>query len=194
VGIDRRGGHLVGEQAVVAAIPDFNHLDPDIANNPYPDLATLRAGCPGAHSTAHGGHYVVTGYDAVRAAAMDGKTFSTNVDGIGAAAMVAEIDRVVAPLFEADGDPHFAWRHLLQPYFKRAAAAEHEDYLRRLCRETIAEFTGEGRADLVTAYTQRVPPMLIGTMLGLSESEQVSARPTPPVASPTSWSAMSATG
>ncbi|WP_326835895.1 cytochrome P450 [Amycolatopsis rhabdoformis] len=76
-------------------------------------------------------------------------------------------------MFETDVEPHVAWRRLLQPYFTPAAAARHEGHVRRLCRETIAGFVADGRADLVTAYTQRVPPLLIGAMLGLSDQEQV---------------------
>ncbi|MGA8117629.1 MAG: cytochrome P450 [Actinocatenispora sp.] len=147
----------------------FDHLDPKVAQDVYERLGELPAV---ARSTAHGGFLVVRGHDEVRKAALDGAVFSSAVSGLGAAAVVAEIAEVDAPLFETDLDLHIQWRRLLQDAFTPPAAARHEAYVRRLCRAAIAEFAPRGHADLVTAYAQRVPPLVVASLLGIPESER----------------------
>ncbi|MET9260429.1 cytochrome P450 [Amycolatopsis sp. NPDC004079] len=150
---------------------DFDHLDPVVASDIYARLDAIRSGCPVARSERHGGFYLITGYDEIRRVGKDGEVFSSYVEGLGAAAVVAGVEKQTrAPLFETDGKPHRAWRRVLQPWFTPAAAADREKRVRALCRQTIAEFAAQGRADLVTAYCQRIPPILIGEMLGLDEA------------------------
>ncbi|MFD2468340.1 cytochrome P450 [Amycolatopsis silviterrae] len=129
-----------------------------------------------AKSSAHGGFHLATSYDAIRAVAGDGEVYSSYVSGLGAADVVAEDagsddnPPPRAPLFEFDGHSHRTWRRILQPYFTPAAAKGHESLIRRLCREAIAGFVNEGRADLVSAYTQVVPPLVVAALLGIPES------------------------
>lgn len=130
----------------------------------------IRKECPVAPSNEHGGFFLVTGYDAVREACTS-SAYSSNVRGLGAAAVVAETEEATAPLFETDGDAHGRWRRLLSAWFTPIAAKDHEKHVRAACRATIAEFADLGRADLVTAYCRRIPPLVIGTMLGLEPSE-----------------------
>ncbi|UKD50897.1 cytochrome P450 (plasmid) [Amycolatopsis sp. FU40] len=151
---------------------DFDHLDPVVASDIYARLDTIRSGCPVARSGRHGGFWLVTGYDEIRHIGKDGDVFGSYVEGLGAAAVVAGVEKQErAPLFEIDGKAHLEWWRVLQPWFTPAAAKEREEHVRALCRETIADFAARGRADLVTAYTQRIPPLVIGAMLGLNSRD-----------------------
>ncbi|PKV93315.1 cytochrome P450 [Amycolatopsis echigonensis] len=155
---------------------DFDHLDPAVAEDVYARLGVIRRLCPVAKSSAHGGFHLLTGYDEIREAAGHGEIFSSYVHGLGAADVVAEEagsdgnPPPRAPLFEFDGQAHMAWRRILRPYFTPTAAKEHESLIRRLCRETLTGFAKQGRADLVTAYTQVVPPIVVAALLGVPES------------------------
>ncbi|WP_409184350.1 cytochrome P450 [Amycolatopsis sp. VS8301801F10] len=162
----------------IPAEVDFDHLDPAVAEDVYARLGAIRRVCPVARSSAHGGFHLLTGYDEIREAASDGEIFSSYVHGLGAADVVAEDAESEdnppprAPLFEFDGRAHLAWRRILRPYFTPAAAKEHESLIRRLCREALAGFAKDGRAELVTAYTQVVPPLVVAALLGVPEGER----------------------
>ncbi|MEV6644294.1 cytochrome P450 [Amycolatopsis sp. NPDC051371] len=150
----------------------FSHLDPTIAETAYETLGAIRRGCPVSRSGELGGFVLVTGYDEIREAARAADRFSAYVDGLGAAAVVAEMREVVAPMFETDEAHHHQWRRLLQDFFTPQAAAAQEQYVRAVCRETLQELISHGAADLIRAYTRQVPPLVIGRVLGLTELER----------------------
>jgi cytochrome P450 len=150
----------------------FNHLDPAVAETAYDTLGAIRRGCPVARSGELDGFVLVTGYAEIREAARASDRFSAYVDGLGAAAVVTEMRDAVAPMFETDEDHHHQWRRLLQTFFTPAAAAAQAQYVRAVCRETLQELIPHPAADLVEAYARRVPPLVIGRVLGLTELER----------------------
>ncbi len=150
----------------------FNHLDPAVAATAYEALGAIRRGCPVARSGKLDGFVLVTGYDEIREAAQAPERFSAYVDGLGAAAVVTEMREAVAPMFETDAEHHHQWRRALMDFFTPAAAAAQEQYVRAICRETLQELIPHGAADLVGGYTQQVPPLVIGRVLGLTELER----------------------
>uniref|UniRef100_UPI003F4998C9 cytochrome P450 n=1 Tax=Amycolatopsis sp. CA-096443 TaxID=3239919 RepID=UPI003F4998C9 len=148
---------------------DFDHLDPGIAADLHEHLGALRAKCPVAHTSAHGGIHLALGYDAVAEAARNAAGALSADVNIGAAPKVAPAKGCTAPMFEVDGADHRAWRRVVARYFTQDAAAEHEISVRRLCRAAIAEFAADGRADLVTAYTRVIPPLVVAMVIGIPE-------------------------
>ncbi|MFB9686169.1 cytochrome P450 [Amycolatopsis plumensis] len=150
----------------------FNHLDPAIAEGAYETLGTIRRGCPVARSGELDGFVLITGYDEIREVAQAPDRFSAYVDGLGAAAVVTEMREAIAPMFETDDQHHHQWRRALTDFFTPAAAAAQEQYVRAICRETLQGLIPRGAADLVASYTQQVPPLVIGRVLGLAELER----------------------
>ncbi|MBE1493164.1 cytochrome P450 [Amycolatopsis lexingtonensis] len=138
----------------------------------YETLGAIRRRCPVARSGELGGFVLVTGYDEIREAAQAPARFSAYVDGLGAAAVVTEMREAVAPMFETDEEHHHRWRRALANFFTPAAAAAQEQYVRAICRETLQELIPHGAADVVAAFTQQVPPLVIGRVLGLAEMER----------------------
>ncbi|WP_103354828.1 cytochrome P450 [Amycolatopsis sp. CA-128772] len=150
----------------------FNHLDPAVAQTAYETLGAIRRGCPVARSGELDGFVLVTGYDEIREAAQAPERFSAYVDGLGASAVVTELREAVAPMFETDAEHHHQWRRALATFFTPAAAAAQQQYVRAICRETLQELIPRGAGDLVAGYTQQVPPLVIGRVLGLGELER----------------------
>ncbi|MBP2326595.1 cytochrome P450 [Kibdelosporangium banguiense] len=151
---------------------DFDHLDPRTAPRVHDVLALFRRSCPVAHSAAHGGFYVVTKYDHIKHVAQRADLFSSAVDGLGAVVVVPGVDGVLAPLFELDPPEHTFWRRHLQEFFSPVGAARHEPYIRRLTQEAVAGLAPLGRADFVTDLAQRIPPFVVGALLGVPEADR----------------------
>ncbi|MFJ7212666.1 cytochrome P450 [Amycolatopsis sp. NPDC098790] len=150
----------------------FSHLDPAVAETAYDTLGAIRRGCPVARSGELDGFVLVTGYAEIREAARASDRFSAYVDGLGAAAVVTEMQEAVAPMFETDTEHHHQWRRLLREFFTPDAAAAQAQYVRAVCREVLQELIPHGAADLVGAYARQVPPLVIGRLLGLAELER----------------------
>lgn len=64
----------VGRSPVTDWKTDFDHLDPQWVNDPYPIWDQLRQECPIAHTERYTGAYLPTRYDDIRAIAYDTKT------------------------------------------------------------------------------------------------------------------------
>ncbi|WP_410591816.1 cytochrome P450 [Amycolatopsis sp. lyj-23] len=144
-----------------------------VAATAYETLGTIRRGCPVARSGELDGFVLVTGYDEIREAAQAPERFSAYVGGLGAAAVVTEMPEAVAPMFETDAEHHHQWRRALATFFTPAAAAAQKQYVRAICRETLLqELIPQGAGNLVASYTQQVPPLVIGRVLGLAELER----------------------
>src|SRR3954469_19430738 len=61
-------------------VVDFDHHSERFADGWRDQTAELRATCPVAWTDAHGGYWVVTGYDQVREVALDDGTYSSDND------------------------------------------------------------------------------------------------------------------
>jgi cytochrome P450 len=59
---------------------DFDHHSHAYAADPWETAAKLASKCPVAWSEKHGGYWVISGYEQVREAARDSKTFSSRHD------------------------------------------------------------------------------------------------------------------
>ncbi|WP_158688148.1 MULTISPECIES: cytochrome P450 [Actinomycetes] len=165
---------LSEERGSLSAGPDtdFDYLNPVFADDVHERLRELRERCPVAHSRAQGGFYIALRHPAVAEAARNASGAFSAAVNIGAAPKVAPELPCAAPMFEEDGAEHRQWRRLLAPHFTASAAAEHEDYVRQLCREAIARFVTEGQTDLVTSYLRVIPPLVAAAVLGIPEQHR----------------------
>ncbi|SFQ29636.1 cytochrome P450 [Amycolatopsis rubida] len=163
-----------GSQRTGPVETDFDHLDPAFAivDDVHERLKVLRGRCPVAHTQADGGYFLAFRYPAIAEAARNASgAFSANVN-IGAAPRVAPPLACIAPMFEVDGAEHRQWRKLLAHHFSQEAAATHEDHVRRLCRDAIARFVGDGQTDLVASYVRVIPPLVAAMVLGIPEQHR----------------------
>jgi cytochrome P450 len=171
------GGSKVEELAVEHTIEEFNAgMGADGDASPYPLLAELRSraqvhpGWPEVGMLESGSDgpplFTAYSYDAVRAAFMDGTTFSSRC-----------YESVTGPLMgrtilEMDEPEHRLYRQLQQQAFARSAMDRWEvELVRPLVERTVDRFRDAGRADLVHELFLPVPVRVIAALLGLPETD-----------------------
>jgi len=146
---------------------DFDHLDRNWVNDPFPIWEEMRKRCPIAHTERFMGVYFPSRYEDVRAVAYDTEHFSSR------RIIVRETPppRIPAPPITSDPPEHRPARMVLLPPFTPDAMKKLEPRARALANELIDKFAGRGNADAAVEYAQEIPVRLIAHMLGLPESD-----------------------
>lgn len=146
---------------------DFDHLDPNWVNDPFPIWDEMRKTCPIAHTERFMGVYFPSRYEDVRAVAYDTEHFSSR------RIIVRETPppRIPAPPITSDPPEHRPARMVLLPPFTPDAMKKLEPRARALANELIDKFIARGTADAAVEYAQEIPVRLIAHMLGLPESD-----------------------
>jgi cytochrome P450 len=151
---------------------DFDPLNPAHAENPWTLLARARQEQPVFYMPSLD-MWCVTRYDDVRAALHDSATFS-NESAIELANPVPDEVEIppgcVFPELRSIGniDPpdHTRQRKLIQPAFTPKRVGRWTDEIRAIADALIDDFIGDGRVDLVTAYSNPIPIRVIAQILG----------------------------
>lgn len=152
-------------------VVDFDHHSQAYADDWRAVTADLRARCPVAWTEAHGGYWVVSGYEDVRTVALDDVTFSSDNDTLnerngyqGVAIPRGPVQQI--PI-EVDPPLFSAYRKLLNPKFSPAAAEPWRPFLRQATDALIDLVCEKGELDLVHDIASPVPAMLTMRLLGL---------------------------
>jgi cytochrome P450 len=152
--------------------PPFDPHDPTItAENIYSRYSDMRAQCPVRKHDGYGGYWLVTSYDEVRAAALDGRTFSS-AQGVYLPAVSPER----LPLLEMDDPIHAAYRKVLAPRFNAVVAKRWEPRIREIINGLVDKFIERGEADLVADLAEPLPLTVIGELFGLDPERRVQVR------------------
>jgi cytochrome P450 len=144
--------------------------------DPVPELAQLRADRPVSRLMIPGGPtaWLVTGYSEVRAVLGDAATYSNdfaNLTGLGVGAPSEEKDP--GGLGFADPPRHTRLRKLLMPQFTAKRLRELEPRIVAVVDQCLTEMERAGNsADLVEAFAQPVPSLVICELLGVPASER----------------------
>ncbi|GAA5175944.1 cytochrome P450 [Pseudonocardia eucalypti] len=148
-------------------VVDYDFADPAMRTVLHDRLAELRATCPLGWSSRYGGFWLLSTYADVLGAARDHERYTTT-QGIMIPPTGASM-----PVIPAELDPpeHTPYRKLALPYFTAPAIARLEPGIRRIVRDAIDTFRGDGRADLVDSLAEVVPPLVIGLALGLDPAD-----------------------
>lgn len=142
---------------------DFDHTDPDTAQNLYGMLAAAREQCPVMHGSRHGGFWALTRYADVVEAANDHTLFTT---ARGVTIPPLGLPTGSVPLTVEPPD-HKHYRRALQPYFTPLAVSKLEPMVRQVVVEHVEAFAGRGHADLIEEYAAPIPCIVIALLLGL---------------------------
>jgi len=143
---------------------DFDHHSEGFAADPWPILADLRERCPVARSGAHGGFWVLTRYEDIKAVASDDHTFSSAETILIPPKKNA--DQKSIPI-EMDPPEFLAYRRILHPMFSPAAVDRIEPAIERFVHRCIDNFVERGEADLVHELADPLPAMTTLHKLGL---------------------------
>lgn len=129
----------------------------------YAAYGELRGKFPVARSDRNGGYVVLSRHADVRAAALDWKRFSS-ARGVG-----LPPDRTRPPLPALENDPplHNEWRRRYTDAITPASLAAMAGVIEQIADELIDRFAGQGRCDLVSAFTEPLPVLGISAAIGL---------------------------
>lgn len=145
---------------------DFLLDEPDVAKNPGPFFDELRSKCPVTKTGAHGGFWIVSRYADVHEAAMSTEVFSS-ASGV----TIPPIPKPPVPCLEQDEPDHRIYRRPMQGWFSVGRMAQLEDNVRDIVTRLLDPVIDDGRCDIGTVLAEPLPPVVIGLMLGLPESD-----------------------
>jgi len=153
--------------ADVPAVAPFDHHAPDWAAD-WPGVTSrLRDQCPVARTDAHGGYWLVTGYDEAMAIAMGAEFMSGRVNG-ESSYFVPSMPLPLIPL-ESDPPVHTKLRRTLNPIFTERMADLWEPFIRQATDALVDPHIASGRIDLLTDLSRRVTATVNLALVGLVE-------------------------
>ena len=139
---------------------DFDHYTEAWVDDPYPIYADLRERCPVAHSSAHGGFWLLTRYEDLAAALRDWQTFASGHAGRVAIPHTGA-NKVRSIPIEIDPPRHAHYREVVADLFTRRSVSRLEPGARARAHELVDAFGDAGRVDIVRAYAT---PLLADTL------------------------------
>lgn len=148
----------------------FDHTAPEIAGPEFWDaIGELRAHGPLVWVEDHGGYWAALGYDVVRQAAQDWKTFSS---AQGTAIERPSPDQMpyIMPI-DIDPPRQVTYRRKVNPYLTPTVLAHLEDGIRGIADELIDNFVEEGTCDLAADFARRLPGTVFFRLLVGADDE-----------------------
>ena len=139
---------------------DFDHHSAEWVEDPFSVYRMLRQACPVAHSDAHGGFWLLSRYQDVRAALGDWQTFSSNAPGRIAIPHTKPGPHPGIPI-EFDPPEHTRYREIVSSYFSPAAVKKLEFQVMADANELLDGFVDRGGCDIVKDYAT---PLLANTL------------------------------
>ncbi|WP_019810398.1 cytochrome P450 [Saccharomonospora halophila] len=148
----------------VSAGSDF-----DPTGNPHPDevhamYARLRRSCPVAHSDAYGGHWTLSRYTDIRAAAEDSATFLSSVRAV----VPSDPRGLRRPPLNFDAPAHTPYRRALDRTLQRRRVEGLEPALAAHARRELEPMLRAGGGDVAQEYGARFPAWVTVEWLNLS--------------------------
>lgn len=145
---------------------DFLLDEPAVAKDPGPFFNELRSQCPVAKTDAHGGFWMVSRYDDVREAVLRPEIFSS-ASGV----TIPPVPNPALPCLEQDEPYHRDYRRPMQSWFSTGRMAQLEGRVRDVVTRLLDPVIDQGHGDIAKILAEPVPPVVIGLILGLPESD-----------------------
>ncbi|MGV0834413.1 cytochrome P450 [Mycolicibacterium thermoresistibile] len=146
---------------------DFDIFDPALTSPVdrfQEEIAKLAAIGPVVYSSAHGGHWIITGYDEVQRVLRDADLFSSYPNEIRQD--VRPADQKILPL-ELDPPAHTAFRQAMQPLFSPRRMKALETIIQETTEELLDGFAKRGSADFVAEFAHELPTRMFLGLMGL---------------------------
>jgi cytochrome P450 len=152
----------------------YDPYDVDINADPYPTYQRLRDEAPIYYNQPYD-VWALSRHDDVEKALVNWQTFSSaRSDILEIIKSGMELPSGVV-LFE-DPPIHTMHRGLMSRVFTPRRMAALEDQVREFCARCLDPLVGAERFDVVTELSAEMPMRVIGMLLGIPESEQISVR------------------
>lgn len=152
----------------------YDPYDVDIVTDPYPVYARLRDEAPIYHNGRYD-FWALSRHADVDAALSDWETFSNSRSDI-LELIKSDFDMPGGVMMFQDPPAHTHLRGLMSRVFTPRRMAEIEDQIRRYCVGCLDPLVGSGGFDIIAELASMMPMRVIGMLLGIPESEQVSVR------------------
>lgn len=130
---------------------DVNIHDPAFVRDPFTAYDRLRRECPLARSNQHGGFWLMTRYEDVRAAAIDWRSYTSSVAGVTAIPVITPRTEPQLPI-EMDPPKHARYRALVRPLFAPGRVENITPRIRDLAASIIRRMAAKGAAEAVTEF------------------------------------------
>lgn len=128
-------------------VGQFDYTSPEHDAHFDEVLSYARGHCPMSHTTATGGYYIATTYDAVANVLRDHETFSSS-EYVNIAGSMG----VRQPPLDADPPLQHDFRKIINPFFHPKALAQNDQEVRDLARAHMAHWVSEGRCEFIDDF------------------------------------------
>lgn len=150
---------------------EFDHLSPEYVRDFHAINREFAEKCPVSWTSAHGGFWALTGYNAVKEASTDDR-YSSWHDLPDGSTPYRGVDvpgqNMSMSFLELDPPEHMAWRRQFNPWFTPAAVQERwGERARRLSAWCIDRVIERGSMEVIEELTGPVPAVITLEMLGL---------------------------
>ena len=167
------------------ALADFNLMDPETLECPYPFYEALHEEAP-VHFVPELGMAVVSTYDLLTEVVHDPITYSSAIptgpaDLVGEQAEavdeeLAELRRInlrsSAPtLLAADPPHHMRYRSLVNKALSARRVAGMEGYVRELVTGVIDDFIDDGKCDFTKQFADEIPMAVVADQIGVPRAD-----------------------
>ena len=162
------------DPTVSTATVYYDPYDVGITADPYPVFARLRDEAPLYYNERYD-FWALSRHADVEKALSDWETFSNSRSDI-LELVKSTFDMPKGVMMFEDPPEHTLLRGLMSRVFTPRRMAEIEDQIRRYCVNCLDPLVGSGGFDIISELASMMPMRVIGMLLGIPESEQVSVR------------------
>lgn len=152
----------------------YDPYDSAITADPYPTYARLRDEAPLYYNERYD-FWALSRHADVESALLDWATFSNSRSDI-LELVKSDFDMPKGVMMFEDPPEHTMLRGLMSRVFTPRRMAEIEDQIRRYCVNCLDPLVGSDGFDVIAELAAMMPMRVIGMLLGIPESEQVSVR------------------
>lgn len=152
----------------------YDPYHPDIASDPYPTYRRLRDEAPLYYNERYD-FWALSRHTDVEKALLDWSTFSNSRSDI-LELVKSDFDMPKGVMMFEDPPEHTMLRGLMSRVFTPRRMAEIEDQIRQYCVNCLDPLVGSDGFDVIAELAAMMPMRVIGMLLGIPESEQVSVR------------------
>lgn len=152
----------------------YDPYDIDIVTDPYPTYARLRDEAPLYYNERYD-FWALSRHADVEKALLDWQTFSNSRSDI-LELVQSDFDMPKGVMMMVDPPVHTMLRGLMSRVFTPRRMAAIEDQIRRYCISCLDPHVGSDGFDIIAELASMMPMRVIGMLLGIPESEQVSVR------------------
>ena len=152
----------------------YDPYDVDIVADPYPTYAALRDEAP-LYFNERYNFWALSRHSDVEQALSDWETFSNSRSDI-LELVQSQFDMPKGVMMFEDPPVHTMLRGLMSRVFTPRRMAAIEDQIREFCIGCLDPHIGSGGFDIISELASMMPMRVIGMLLGIPESEQISVR------------------